>query len=150
MALALDRDLDLDLDRALDRALDSLLVGTLNSIHLVAEGGGGWHIVSLISSWLTEAAERSAALGLHEMQKLLAELVVPGEGAPKSAWLTLAEDLRTVTVAHRDIGPEEMLDEERAGQLERYLQANRLLLDCLQVAYVSDREGLADRLLFVP
>ena len=106
--------------------------------------------MSLISSWLTEAAERSSALGLHELQHMLAVLVVPGEGAPKSAWLKLAEDLRMVTVAHRDIGQEGVLDEERAAQLERYLQANQLLLDCLQVAYVSDREGIADGLLSMP
>jgi len=106
--------------------------------------------VSLISSWLTEAAERSAALSLHELQQALAGLAVPGKDAPESAWQTLAEDLQAVMAAHRDIGQGLALGEETVGRLLRYLQANRLLLDCLQVAYVSDRDGIVDGLLQVP
>jgi hypothetical protein len=105
--------------------------------------------VSLISSWLAEAAERSATLGLYELQQALVGLAVPGQDAPESAWLKLAEDLRGAMTAQRDIGQGSALGEESVEQLLRYLQANRLLLDCLHGAYVSDREAIADGLLLV-
>jgi len=75
---------------------------------------------------------------------------VPEEDAPESAWRYLEEELQAVMIAHRDIGHEWDLDGKSAGQLLRYLRANQLLLDCLQVAYVSDREAIADSLLLPP
>ncbi|EDN67911.1 hypothetical protein BGP_3358 [Beggiatoa sp. PS] len=47
----------------------------------------------------------------------------------------------------RDIGHEWHFTKEQTKKLERYFKANLFLLDCLNLAVVSDREGIENSLL---
>jgi hypothetical protein len=51
---------------------------------------------------------------------------------------------------HRDIGHEWELSLEQAKRFADYLQASKLLLDCLQLASVADRTAIEERLLLPP
>ena len=53
-------------------------------------------------------------------------------------------------IAHRNIGHEWTFTWKRRVQLANYFQANRLLGECLNLAYVSDREGIEEGLLLPP
>jgi hypothetical protein len=50
-------------------------------------------------------------------------------------------------IEHRDIGHDWNFTEEQSQTLNRYLYATHLLVECLDVAYVTDREAIEDRLL---
>ncbi len=59
------------------------------------------------------------------------------------------KDFRNLMLEHCDVGHEWELPEAQAERAKQYLKATQLLVDCLDVAYVSDREGILGRVLAV-
>jgi hypothetical protein len=145
------RDLVSARDLAYSADFDAFLLGVSSRIYyIVGYGGGGRNTSSLISLWLEVAAERSRVLGLDDLGWSLAQLQVPPGNAPVREWLELAETLRETLVTFRDIGHDWNLDTERVERIQSYLQANCLLVECLELAHVSDREEILDGLLLPP
>ena len=73
----------------------------------------------------------------------------------KQWWLENGESwsnlLRNVMIKHRDIGYDWKFTEEQEKNLEQYLDANRLLLDCLENSYVTrDVREKIESTLFLP
>ena len=51
---------------------------------------------------------------------------------------------------HRDIGHDWNLSPEQIWKLNDWIEANELLVQCLKLAVVSDRKGIAAGLLLPP
>ena len=64
-------------------------------------------------------------------------------------WVQFDKAFRTLALEHWGIGHEWDLNDEQVKRVEQYLRATQLLLACLEVATVSDRHGILDRVLTV-
>ncbi|MFQ5615521.1 MAG: hypothetical protein ACE5GO_03570 [Anaerolineales bacterium] len=93
-----------------------------------------------------EASSRGVSPGLA---LALAARPLPPSGAPQAAWEQYAQTLRTLARTHRDVGHEWELDRAQSKRVEQYLKASQLLVDCLAVAYLGDREGVLEGVLRV-
>ncbi|MCB9422259.1 MAG: hypothetical protein H6667_20820 [Ardenticatenaceae bacterium] len=141
----------LDLARALDLALTS----ALDLKRVLANAG--------ITARAIQIAER---LGLKEMQAELQKLVVPeadmvdspeGWQAFTSKWGEILDKYRDDWDPHRKVQLDEkeielftQLSKEQVDKLTRYFDANLLLVRCLEVAYVPNRQAIEDRILLPP
>jgi hypothetical protein len=96
-----------------------------------------------------EALKLSKQMGLTELHHTLADLSVPPEDAPPEDWEKFADALLNIINKYRPMDDYKFTTEE-AEKVEQYLYGTKLLVDCLEVAYVSDREGIEDRLLRPP
>ena len=135
--LALARARDFELARARDFDLDQALARVRAfDLHL--------------DQALARARELSQALNLPALSTALAALTLPTADDPIEAWATFAAELHALMIEHRDIGHDWEFTLEQAQALERYFYAAELLVDCLDVAYVTDREAILDRLLLPP
>lgn len=138
--------MDLDLIRTHDRTLDRTIALDLDRARV-------------------RTIDRAKELGLVDFSKSLASLQILFDRAAPGAWQDYAEQLRAVIVQHRPSVlvlrrvEQEIWQEDSAPQLtERQwwqdvtacLKGARLLVDCLDVAYVSDRQAIEDRLLLPP
>jgi len=81
------------------------------------------------------------------LTQALSQLPLPTEHDPQTAWRKYAAELRHIMQSQRDFGHEWALTSKQADKLNDYFRANELFLRCLELAYVSDREGLKDGLL---
>ena len=101
----------------------------------------------------------------HEaLRSDLAALSVPEDDEDKEAWRRFAKQLKAVLDNYHDVWDpyrqmpvtkEEAaayaaLSEEQVAAFNRYLEANWLLVRCLQVAYVPDRAAIENRILLPP
>ena len=86
---------------------------------------------------------------LLHIRRLMA-LQVPSWDASAEVWQAFADELQSIMIAHRNIGHNWNFTEQQTKCLNTYLQANRLLVECLNVAYVSDRPAIEDSLLLPP
>jgi len=125
-ARALDLALDLDLARALDLALDLDLARDLDFDPIRAG-------VRL----------RARELGLNELAEELAALSLPTDKATAAEWQEFTDKLRALMIKHRDIGHEWNLTDTQEARLADYLNATRLLQDCLELAVISPEEKKA-------
>ncbi|MCO6450070.1 MAG: hypothetical protein J5I90_04705, partial [Caldilineales bacterium] len=107
------------------------------------------------------ARDLAKELKLDDLAAALDALTVPKSGASRSEWQAYAEQLQAIIAAHRpsvlvlrrvqqeiaesDSYPK--LTNEQWRRMADYLKATGLLLDCLDVAYVSDRPAIEEQLL---
>jgi predicted NACHT family NTPase len=105
--------------------------------------------ISSFPDYFKEVVNSSQQAGFPDLYQALKNLTVPNENDRQSAWQPFAKALREIMQKHRDIGHEWNLTEEQINCLERYFQANLLLVKCLKLAVVSDREGIERSLLTV-
>ncbi|MBX2998022.1 MAG: NACHT domain-containing protein [Caldilineaceae bacterium] len=80
---------------------------------------------------------------------VLAELTPPAS-ADNAAWQTFADALWTLLERERGFRSSPPLSKEQANRINNYLYANELLVRCLDLAYVSDRQGILNNLLLPP
>lgn len=135
--LALDLALALALDR--DIALDFILGYAL----LAAEA----HYVGAL---FQQAVEQSAAYPLPVLHQALKTLKIPDKKAPDKVWQQFCADLRHILQTHRQLGQKWQFTSEDVKVLEDYLAGCELVVQCLKLAYVADREGILARLLQPP
>ena len=64
--------------------------------------------------------------------------------------VSFTDGLRTVMREERDIGHDWQFNDKQWDKLNAYFTANKLLIDCLDLAYVSDRQAILDGLLAPP
>jgi hypothetical protein len=138
LALSLYRNRDRDRDRALDLSLSL-------SLDLANNQSRGF------ARDLALASDRAHGLGLHELAKELAALLLPTRRATIAEWQEFADKLRALMIKHRDIGHEWDLTDKQEAQLADYLNATRLLQDCLELAYMlPDEKKAMLNSLYVP
>lgn len=144
LALARDRDRDLGPEPTLDYLLNMALL-TAETIEYLYENDRIRGLSGNFSDYFDEVRQKANKI-LPPLAALKA-LTVPPKSAPQSAWQNFNIQLRSLLQEHRDLGHEWHLNEKQINALAAYLQANRLLLECLEVAYVADRQGIKNSLL---
>jgi len=148
--LAFDRARDLDLDLKIDLLLFfALPIASIFSEAYKAEFQEVKRNISSFSEYFREIVNSSQQAGFSDLYQALKNLTVPNENDRQSAWQPFATSLREIMQKHRDIGNEWNLTEAQLGCLERYFKANLLLVECLKLAVVSNREGIEGSLLTV-
>ncbi len=93
-----------------------------------------------------KAINLSKQIGLSELTRDLQSISLPNKKAKSEEWKLYADSLWEIFKKHRPVEDYEFTKEE-ADNLSTYLEANKLLLDCLKNARVNDREAIKDRLL---
>ena len=102
--------------------------------------------LELIQGIVTLAGEA----GLGETAQGLRASAIPGPTATQQAWQEYADTLFAILRDERDLGREWGFSREDVDRLNDYFYANELLIQCLNVAAVSDREGILQGLLLPP
>jgi predicted NACHT family NTPase len=128
IAVALDLDVALDLALALDLYVAVALALDLN-ITLALD--------------LDRTLDRARELGLVELAKELDALSIPAKEAPATKHREFADKLRALMIKHRDVGHNWGLTEIQEQRLANYLNATRLLRDCLKLAFMPPDEKRA-------
>ena len=154
IALNLARAIDLDLDRAIALNFTFLLSLDLDLARALD------HVINLDLDLALQVADR---LQLLDFKAALAQLTVPAQTADGDAWqqfsLAFAEVLDTyqddwdpfrkrVTEGYADLFGN--FSNEQFSAFIVYLEVNYLLVRCLQVAYVPDREAIENQILLPP
>jgi hypothetical protein len=144
LALALDLDLDRDLDLALARALDrALALARALARALDRALDRARALARALDRARARALDRARDLGLNEYAKELSALSIPSDKTSASEWQEFAGKLRALMIKHRDIGHEWNLTGTQAARLANYLNATRLLRDCLELAFMPPDEKKA-------
>jgi hypothetical protein len=133
---ALDRDLPFDPDCDLDRTPDLARALALDLIRVLGLARG-----------LARDLAHDRDPNLHQA---LITLGVPVTDTPPEAWSSFADELRSIMITHRNIGHEWNFAPEQIERLNTYFEANRLLVECLNLACVSNRAAIEDSLLLPP
>lgn len=92
----------------------------------------------------------SNLLNLIQLQKSLEVLAIPSDDSSSEKWNIFTNDLQKIMIDHRNIGHGWNLTEKQIVCLQQYNRANILLMDCLKLAYVSDRTEIENSLLLPP
>jgi hypothetical protein len=80
----------------------------------------------------------------------LAALTIPPDGAPPQTLRAFNKQLEDILLAHWQLEQMWQLSTAQVGLLANYLAANRLLVECLAVAYVPGRAEIESQLLLPP
>lgn len=102
------------------------------------------------ASYIAAIAAWSRGSPFSGLAAALAALTVPAAHADAAAWEQFEQEVRRITAEHIDtvIGWE--LSVEQMERLEAYLRTTHLLLECLDLAYTSQRTALRGSLLLPP
>lgn len=152
LTLALTLDRGIDLDRAVDRTLALILDRTRNldrALALTLELDNELNPIHTLTGILTRALNRVRVLESESegkvkgaplseaLQHLKEQLPNPDENKQRvEAWWKTngqawTEQLRSVTIQHRNIGHDWQFNEQQMEVLRQYYFANELLVDCL-------------------
>jgi hypothetical protein len=174
-ARALDRDLDLDLALARDIALARDLALALARARALAHTPGlaldvmlyyayvmaqVFEIAGSVDEVQEQAPEYTAYIqdvvtfarnnDANALADALTQLSVPAKGETKDEWRAFNTALQSLMQQHRDIGHQWNLSYQQQKRLADYLEASNFLLECLNLATVSDRAAIEGRLLLPP
>jgi hypothetical protein len=152
---ALASNLALFLDLAHARALASDLAFASDLALALARAPGRSGLIGLVHDReLNRDLDRNLvfalAMGDTALHTALSALAVPDEKAPDKTWDAFATQLRVIMIEHRDVGHEWGFTNEQERTLADYFRAAELLVECLDVAYVTDREAIEARLVVPP
>lgn len=131
----LDLALDLDLTSALARTLTldlTLSLALSRAMSLVSSSAPA--LSRALDLDLYIALSRARELGLNELVGELAMLSLPTDKSTDVGWRELQNILQSLMIRHRDIGHNWKLTYTQEVQLTDYLNATRLLQDCLDLA----------------
>lgn len=84
-----------------------------------------------------------------EFSRAISGISVPDSQEPGEIWKQFEKTLRDFAIQYCDIGYEWDLSEEQIEKLTHYFSANSVLVECLKVAYVTDRSTILDKVLTV-
>jgi hypothetical protein len=87
--------------------------------------------------------------GLPVVAQTIAAQPIPPPTADPQAWQQYA-DVLFAMLQQRDLARQWAFSDEQIERLERYFAANELLVQCLQVATVTDRQAILNGLLKPP
>jgi hypothetical protein len=160
LALARDHDLTRDITRAIELNID---FGLKNDLLLTLslqfalffdkvdteEFRALKEHISRLSDYFNKVVNFSQQAGFSDLHQALKNLTVPNENERQNLWHSFATALREIMQTCRDMGYEWNLTEKQHEYLARYFKANQLLVECLKLAVVSDREGIERSLLTI-
>ena len=86
-------------------------------------------------------------MGMPNLTNKLVGQEVPSPIASNQEWQQCANELFTILRDERNLGHKWTLNDEEDNKFNAYLYANELLLQCLKVAAVSDRQAILHGLL---
>jgi hypothetical protein len=104
---------------------------------------------SLAHPFIRLAQEISRTQRLTSLPATLDKLVIPGENVPEHEHQQLAETIWQIVQQERQLQLFE-LTLEQMNTLDNYLKSKVLLLQCLKLAVVTDRDAILSRLLTPP
>ncbi|MBT7790282.1 MAG: NACHT domain-containing protein, partial [Calditrichaeota bacterium] len=141
-----------DITQTIDVALGtSISIAYLFSTKPSIDYKSNSHILDQLKKHIKHAIDLSKKKELlafeSEMKRL--EKAIPSIKASSKDWSSFASALEVAFRSHRPIH-EYKFSLEEADSLGTYLKGVKLLLDCLEVAYVDDRKGIKNRLFRVP
>ena len=99
---------------------------------------------------IDDVAVLAAKAGLVNLTQQLSTQSIPLANSPEKDWQRYADILFTMLSKERDLGNEWVLSDDESDKLKSYLYANTLLVQCLKVAAVSDRQSMLHDLLLPP
>lgn len=76
----------------------------------------------------------------NKMVEELRLLELPTLASPEITWQEFGENLRSLSIRMRIIGNEIYLNHSQIILIDEFIQSNQLLVECLKVAYLSERE----------
>jgi hypothetical protein len=155
LALARDRDLDLALALALARARDldlDLALALARARDLDLDRALARDRDRDLDRALALARDRARDLGLNGLAEEVAALSIPTDKAFITEWEAFADRLQALMIKHRDIGHDWNLTGKQEARLVDYLNATRLMRDCLELAFMSkeEKEAVLERLYLPP
>ena len=113
-----------------------------------------WNLVSVHANRYPADFEQVISMveqtGDAATARRLRGLALPASDQRQDTWSSFADGLRTVMREERDIGHDWQFSQEQWEKLNAYLAANKFLIDCLDLAYVSDRQAILNGLLAPP
>lgn len=136
LALALARDLALARARDLGSDLDLALASARARARDLDSACD-------LASALDLALASAHRLGLTQLAEELAALSIPGDMPIVEEWQSFVRKLQALMIKHRNIGHEWNLSATQEEQLADYLNATRLLIDCLELAFMPPDEKRA-------
>jgi hypothetical protein len=142
-AIAKDINLDFNLTFAL---LSASIVSRVSEDNFISIQNKTFKLVS----YFNHAVNLSMQNGLSDLHHALINFAIPTENDSQQVWKTFVANLREIMQIHCKIGYEWNLTKKQIKLLEQYLIANQLLVKCLDLAVVSDREGIKNSLLLPP
>ena len=156
----LDRDIDLALDIALDLeqkfglglALDMALTYLWQMARIFRYGVENEKIGQYLpdyKNYFQQVISMSQRLPTSSLVEGLGRLSDPMLQT-KEGWQSFVDELKELMQTERNLFPDITLDRGDYEQLEQYLEATKLLQDCLTLAVVSDRAGIEGQILRVP
>jgi hypothetical protein len=159
LALALTYDLDTDLE--LNRARTNTY--TLDRINTYTRNRINAYTLDRINAYTIDRASArtvtlqaiqgvigmASLLGLIELQTALESLVLPSDTSSPVEWRTFAREMERVMLEYTPWQGKWLSREQLQGIIE-YLEANQFLLACLELAYVSNRQEIKNRMLLLP
>jgi adenylate kinase family enzyme len=141
-------NLDLSLFNALDRSYDRVPdLGSSNlpkDLDLAISDG--------LERCLNYAHTQACQLRLDDLAKVLGSLSIPSSNSTASDRQEFADELRVLLIKHRDIGHQWNLTRLQEETITDYVVASDLLLDCLELAFMSPDEKrlMLDTLYLLP
>jgi predicted NACHT family NTPase len=137
----------LDLDHALTSVLDHTSDFDLDPNHN--------HILDLdldLALALARALVRARDNHLEPdpLIREVEELRAPTTDEGLASWRSFLEQLRALMIEYRDMGRDWTFTLEQAQDLDHYLFATHLLVQCLDVSTVTDRKAIEEQLLRPP
>ncbi len=157
-AVAFDHTRNPFLIQASDFATDLILDFGLINIYLsaLALGRRGEdfeelkNIRSQFPRYYSQIISMSRSMDSSNLSQVLTKLFVPYISDGPSEWSLFATNLGTVMQNYRNISLDWNLTETQRECLSRYVAANELLVECLRLAVVTDKQAIEDSLLLPP
>lgn len=107
-------------------------------------------LIDHVNGVIQQLIRLSENLNLHDLRSVLEKLTVPTRNSSPSEWQVFHTGIRDIMVEHRNLRTDWNFTYEQNRLLNRYLKGTQFLLECLDLAYVSDRERIEARLLLPP
>lgn len=101
---------------------------------------------------LDRARTLDRAFNFTDLETALTGLIIPKNSFKLGEWRTFTEALKAIMIQHRDIGHPLELTHEETKHLTHYLNATRLLKDCLELATMplEKKEEILESLFLPP
>jgi hypothetical protein len=103
-----------------------------------------------LSALVDEIVTYVGVAGLDSLAQQLSIHIIPMPGASAQEWQQYADALFAILYDQRALGHPWSLQPEDIDKLKDYFYANDLLVQCLKVATVSDRQAILNKLLLPP
>ena len=153
LSVAIDRVVELDFgldivdDYSLDLALSLIFVNKQANSFEVSND----QFLKMVSC-IEKAIGIARRLRMVPLEVDLSSLVIPQYPQSPNTWRSFAEEIKAIMRKHKEIGRPVTLLGSQGNQLNEYLNATKLLKDCLEIATMSHvtKEEILDSLYLLP